>query len=141
MVAHSTTRALCVIKTVSGFFRFDRRIRDGQSRCRICKLRWVFESERIGHRRCGPLLAAVAVRAEFAGHCEKRTKLVNARWHCGHFYVPVAEFNLFGDGRMGGNVISICNISHLSLAGLNPLNTGACPTRVNFRSEVRTADG
>jgi hypothetical protein len=120
MVAHSTTRALCVIKAVSGFFRFDRRLRDGVGRSRICKLRWVFESERIGHRRCHPLLAAVAVLAKLAGHCEKRTKLANARWHFGPFYVPVAEFNLFGDGRMGGNVISICNISHRSLAGLNP---------------------
>jgi len=88
MVAHSTTRALCAIKAVSSFFRFDRRLRDGVSRCRICKLRWVFESERIGHRRCRPLLAAVAVLAEFAGHCEKRKKLANARWHFGHFMCP-----------------------------------------------------
>jgi hypothetical protein len=90
MFTHSTTCALCVIEAVTGLFLFDRQLlllRDG-SRSRISKLRWVLDPERIGRRRCRPLLAAVAVLTELAGHCYGEVEACISALAFGCLYAP-----------------------------------------------------
>jgi len=76
MIAHSTTRALCVIETGAGiallhwlrFFCHMTRWRG------IDELRWVLDPKRLGRRGWSRLLAAVSVFAKLARHSHEKKK-------------------------------------------------------------------